>query len=101
MAIFRSKETSNDITINDAMGDDEVVASDVPPRYLFLSLSPFFLDRVYRSNQGFSRTLTIIRHCFQGRVGNMIYIQNNDCEMTRPELASALSFYKNSLEIPS
>ena len=30
-----------------------------------------------------------------------MYRENNDCEMMRTELASALSFYKNSLEIPS
>ena len=26
---------SNDIIINDTMSEDEIVASDVPPRYLF------------------------------------------------------------------
>ena len=32
---FEVKKSSNDIIINDTMSDDEVVASDVPPRYLF------------------------------------------------------------------
>ena len=35
MAIFEGKKSSNDITNNDRMSDDEVVASYVPPRYLF------------------------------------------------------------------
>ena len=35
MAVFEDKMSSNDIIINDTMSDDEVVASDVPPRYLF------------------------------------------------------------------
>ena len=35
MVVFEGKKSSNDIIINDAMSDDEVVASDVPPRYLF------------------------------------------------------------------
>ena len=34
MAVFEDKKSSNDIIINDTMSDDEVVASDVPPRYL-------------------------------------------------------------------
>ena len=34
MAVFEGKKSSNDIIINDTMSDDEVVASDVPPRYL-------------------------------------------------------------------
>ena len=33
MAMFEDKESSNDITNNDTMSDDEVVASYVPPRY--------------------------------------------------------------------
>ena len=32
---FEGKKSSNDITINDTMSDDKVVASDVSPRYLF------------------------------------------------------------------
>ena len=36
MAIFESKKSSNDIVNNGTMSDDEVVASDVPPRYLFV-----------------------------------------------------------------
>ena len=48
MAIFEGKKSSHDIENNDTMSDDEVVASYVPPRYLFsLSLSfpllPIFL----------------------------------------------------------
>ena len=35
MAIFEGKKSSNDITNNDTISDDEVVASYVPPRYLF------------------------------------------------------------------
>ena len=36
MAVFEGKKSSNDIIINDIMSDDEVVASDVPQRYLLL-----------------------------------------------------------------
>ena len=36
MTVFESEKVSNDIVINDTMSYDEVVASDVPPRYLFL-----------------------------------------------------------------
>ena len=39
MVVLKGKKSSNDIIINDKMSDDEVVASDVPPRYLF-SLAP-------------------------------------------------------------
>ena len=35
MAVFEDKKSSNDIINNDTMCDDEVVASYVPPRYLF------------------------------------------------------------------
>ena len=35
MAIFESKKSSNDIIKDDTMSDDDVVASDVPSRYLF------------------------------------------------------------------
>ena len=35
MTIFEGEKSSNDITINDTMSDDKVVASYVPPRYLF------------------------------------------------------------------
>ena len=31
---YEGKKSSNDIIINDRMSDDEIVASDVPPRYL-------------------------------------------------------------------
>ena len=32
---FEGKKSSNEIINNDTTGDDEKVASDVPPRYLF------------------------------------------------------------------
>ena len=35
MSVVEGKELSSDILINDTISDDEVVASDVPPRYLF------------------------------------------------------------------
>ena len=38
MAVFEGKKSSNDIINNGTMSDDEVVASFVPPRYLFWSL---------------------------------------------------------------
>ena len=34
MAVFEGKKSSNDIINSGTMSDDEVVASDVPPRYL-------------------------------------------------------------------
>ena len=34
-AVFDSKKFVSDNIYNDTMSDDEVVASDVPPRYLF------------------------------------------------------------------
>ena len=38
MANFEGKKTSNNVKNNDTMSDDEVVASCVPPRYLFFSV---------------------------------------------------------------
>ena len=38
MAVFECKKSSNNIINNESMSDDEVVASYVPPRYLFLSI---------------------------------------------------------------
>ena len=38
-AVFEGKKSSNEIVINDTMSDDEVVASDVLPRYLFSCFS--------------------------------------------------------------
>ena len=35
LAVFYGKKSSNDIIINDTISDDEVVTSDVPPRYLY------------------------------------------------------------------
>ena len=42
MAVFEGKKSSNDIINNDAMNDDEVVASYVPPRYLFKKIERSF-----------------------------------------------------------
>ena len=45
MAVFEGKKSSNDIINKDTISDDEVVASDVPPGYLFfLFLAKFFLQ---------------------------------------------------------
>ena len=41
MAIFENKKSSNDITNNDTMSDDEVVASYVPLGYLFVLNTPY------------------------------------------------------------
>ena len=41
LAVFEGKKSSNDILNDSIMSDDEVVASDVPPRYLFLLLFCF------------------------------------------------------------
>ena len=41
MAVFEDKKSSNDILNNDTMSDDKVVASYVPPLYLFVSQPPF------------------------------------------------------------
>ena len=38
VAVSEGKKSSTDIIINDIMSDDEVVASDVPPRYLFFCM---------------------------------------------------------------
>ena len=43
LAIFEGDKSSNDIIINDTMSDDEVVASDVPLRYLFSLASNTFI----------------------------------------------------------
>ena len=47
MAVFEDKKSSNDIIINDTMSDDEVVASDVPPRYLFIHIRFLFTTYDY------------------------------------------------------
>ena len=39
MAVFECEKSSTDIVNNGTMSDDEVVASDVPPRYLFTASS--------------------------------------------------------------
>ena len=36
VAVFEGRKSSDEVIINKTMSDDEVVASDVPPRYLFL-----------------------------------------------------------------
>ena len=41
MAVFEGKRSSTDIVNNGKMSDDEVVASDVPPRYLFIEIERF------------------------------------------------------------
>ena len=41
MAVSEGKKTSNNIKINDTKSDDEVVASYIPPRYLFFYPSLF------------------------------------------------------------
>ena len=43
---FEDKKSSNDIIINDTMSDDEEVASDVSPRYLFSLYMSFIHTRV-------------------------------------------------------
>ena len=35
IAVFEGNNSSNDVIIDGTMSDDEVVVSDVPPRYLF------------------------------------------------------------------
>ena len=35
MAVFEGEKSSNNIIVSDTMTDDEVVASDLPQRYLF------------------------------------------------------------------
>ena len=42
MTVFEGKKSSNDIIINDTMSDDEVVASDVPPRCLLDATTHLF-----------------------------------------------------------
>ena len=50
MAIFEGEKLSNDIINNDTMSDDEVVASYVPPRYLFLHPSWGTIKRADRQS---------------------------------------------------
>ena len=47
MAVFEGKKSSNDILNTGIMSDDGVVASDVPPRYLFMSINKPVLNRTY------------------------------------------------------
>ena len=46
MTIFVGNGSSNDITINGTISDDEVVASDVPPRYSGVLIYKSFSDRL-------------------------------------------------------
>ena len=41
MAVFEGAKSSNDIVNNGTMSDDEEIASDVTPRYLFFSFCVF------------------------------------------------------------
>ena len=43
MAVFEGEKSSNDITINDAMSEDEVVASDVPHGTCFTHADGLYL----------------------------------------------------------
>ena len=45
MAVFEGKKTSDEFIINDSTSDDEVVASDVPPLYLFQVFHGLQADR--------------------------------------------------------
>ena len=45
MAVFEVDMSSTDIINKGTMNDDEVVASDVPPRYLFFQLQfPYMMS---------------------------------------------------------
>ena len=44
MTDFEGKKSSNDIIVNETVSADEVVASDVPPKVLFLFLSVATVD---------------------------------------------------------
>ena len=50
MAIFEDKKSSNVIIINDAMSDDEVVASDVPRGTCYPQKQPY---SSFKSNTGY------------------------------------------------
>ena len=57
MAIFEGKRSSNDIMTNDTMSDDEVVASDVPPRYLFtITFTCFQFEELSQSRLRFFKS---------------------------------------------
>ena len=51
MAIFEGEKLPNDIIINHTISDDKVVASDVPPRYLFISVTDSEQKTMVQNNQ--------------------------------------------------
>ena len=42
MVVFEREKSSTNMVNNGTMSDDEVAASDVPPRYLFLFCQPMY-----------------------------------------------------------
>ena len=62
MAVFEGEKLSSEIVNNGRMSDDEVVVSDVPPRYLFPSLLTFLIITPYLH--------IYIRHALQFEVGS-------------------------------
>ena len=50
MAVFEGQNLSIDVIINDKLSDDEVVASDVPPRYLFLNNPLYGMEEITYGN---------------------------------------------------
>ena len=52
MAVFEGKKSSNNIIINDTMGDDEVVASDVPRGTCYSSHYRVSFSTVGRKEKG-------------------------------------------------
>ena len=49
MAVFAGEKSSKDIITNDITSDDDVVASDVPPRYLLfycIHVSPKWREKI-------------------------------------------------------
>ena len=51
MVDFEDKKSSNDVINNDTISDDEVVASYVPPRYLFFLFLASQSHRVRSENK--------------------------------------------------
>ena len=51
MAIFKGKKSSIDIINNGTMSDDEIVASDVPLRYLLNGIANYLEERADRDVQ--------------------------------------------------
>ena len=50
MAVFASEKSSKDINSNGIVSDDAVVASDVPPQYLFLFFLPIHILSYVRAS---------------------------------------------------